>query len=52
MFDRYYFRINVTLIIVMLILVGVFVKLGFWQLYRASEKQKIEEEITTLIEDL
>ncbi len=45
MFDRYYFRINVTLIIVMLILVGVFVKLGFWQLYRASEKQKIEEEI-------
>ena len=48
MFDCYYFRINVALIIVMLLLVSVFVKLGFWQLYRASEKQRIEEEIKQL----
>lgn len=46
MMGNYIFNLNVALIIIMLILVSIFTKLGFWQLSRAEEKQELEETIT------
>jgi surfeit locus 1 family protein len=45
MMNNYIFKPNIILIIIMLILIGLFTRLGFWQLSRAEEKQKLEETI-------
>jgi surfeit locus 1 family protein len=46
MMNNYIFHLNIVLIIIMLILISLFTRLGFWQLSRAEEKQKLEETIT------
>ncbi len=45
MLGNYAFRPGIILSIIMLILVGLFTKLGFWQLSRAEEKQNLKETI-------
>lgn len=45
MMNNYIFHPNIVLIIIMLILISLFTRLGLWQLSRAEEKQKLEETI-------